>query len=293
VRDVRIFSVLGAVTAVRTLDSTATRQAHALSKFEARAIVGKLRSDSDRTALVALYALAMGVEPHEPARIRDAELISAIENAVDAERILFTRDGAFGGQQPHVEKGDAATSAAATLARAIMGSRGELAFEGRRYRLIGTERSESRDDSDGYRLVGPAETKTLLPRMAESIATTPAEKARWDEAVALATKQGQRREGLSLLRFVPVQAPTKTTTAEPAATPSQLRAKIAPDAWIEIEIVYDDGTAYLGNCVVEAPDGSVTEGPPDEDGVVRMKGLTPGACKFKLPALDTEVFKTA
>ena len=78
-------------------------------------------------------------------------------------------------------------------------------------------------------------------------------------------------------------------TAAPAdpAAPTQRETK---RDWIEIEIVYDDGTPYDGNCHVQLPSGAETDGAPDEDGVVRIDGLLPGSCRVSFPDLDASVW---
>jgi hypothetical protein len=96
--------------------------------------------------------------------------------------------------------------------------------------------------------------------------------------------------GLRLLRYTDSGGGVAAPSAEPASTPSQLRPKIAEDHWIEIEVVYEDGAPFDGNCVVELPGGRVTEGPPDEGGIIRIDGLTAGDCKLRIPDLDAETF---
>ena len=85
----------------------------------------------------------------------------------------------------------------------------------------------------------------------------------------------------------------KQNSDGPASTPSQLRPKVAPQDWIEIEVLYEDGVAFPGNCVVELPGGRSTEGPPGDAGIIRMDGIDPGSCKLTFPELDAAAFKSA
>jgi hypothetical protein len=65
-----------------------------------------------------------------------------------------------------------------------------------------------------------------------------------------------------------------------------VRDQIAEEHWIEVEIVYEDGTPYEGDCTLELPDGRKTKGPPGEKGIVRIDGTTPGSCKLSFEDLD-------
>lgn len=131
--------------------------------------------------------------------------------------------------------------------------------------------------------------------MAERIPSTSPEKAQWAKLVELLeeSKQGSKDgKSWSLLRYTPAAAPRVAPSTEPATTPSQLhrRGPATVEHWIELEIVYDDGTPYQGNCVVELPGGRTTEGPPGENGMVRLDGLASGNCQAWVPDLDAEVF---
>lgn len=97
---------------------------------------------------------------------------------------------------------------------------------------------------------------------------------------------------LSLLLYSPGGGTSDSPDdSDPAVTPSQLNT---PDThWIEVAIVYDDGTPYDGNCVLTVPGGRSNSGPPGANGTVRMDGLTAGDCKLQLPDLDAAAFKLA
>jgi predicted component of type VI protein secretion system len=64
-------------------------------------------------------------------------------------------------------------------------------------------------------------------------------------------------------------------------------------SWIEIEVVFDDGTPFTGNCVVDLPSNLRTDGAPDDEGLIRIEGIDPGSCKVSFPDLDGAVWDVA
>lgn len=71
-------------------------------------------------------------------------------------------------------------------------------------------------------------------------------------------------------------------------TPSQLAPKVAEQDWIELQLKWDDGSAYDGDFLLTLPGGRTTEGPPDEGGVVRVDNVDSGDCKLTFPGLSPD-----
>ena len=168
-----------------------------------------------------------------------------------------------------------------------MAGRPAIEFEGRQYRFVDAERSPRQKGESDFRLVPEAKARELVTRMAERLAKVPDERLSWKR---LADKLTDRRggAGILLMRNAP---PSGGSAARPAVeapltTPSQARAQVATQDWIEIKIEYTDGSPFDGNCIVELPDGRRTEGAPDSNGVIRVDGINPGSCKLSFPQLD-------
>jgi hypothetical protein len=283
VRQARILSSNGPITAVAAFQATAEQREEALSISEARGVVRSLRSDSNRRTLVDLYRISRGMGPDLPSSASDHDLVSAITGALEDGRVLFFEGWDFAPGRPRATAGSA-KSAVATVVRAIMGERKDLVFEGRRYRLVDASRSVERDRTESFRPVRPFEIPILVKKMADTVPKTPDERDQWAKAVKL-IDEPERNGALRILRYTPPISVAPPSSSGPATTPSQLRPLIADDDWIELVIVYDDGVAFTASCTVELPGGKVTEGPPDDGGLVRIDGLTTGACKLSFPDL--------
>ena len=64
--------------------------------------------------------------------------------------------------------------------------------------------------------------------------------------------------------------------------------------WIEIQLVDADGKPVPNEPYrIEAPDGTVTEGCTDSNGVARVDGIDPGNCKISFTALDQQAWSKA
>jgi len=289
-----VLSSGGALTATCVLAPTREHDPRALSPFDAQRVVQQLCWDADRTALLSLYDLATGAEAHTPAGMQSSHVVAVIESAARSGRIVFTKGWDFGDLQGLVGR-DHALSPAAALARTIMSShmgvRDELAFEGQRYRLVDADITSSAHGGDDFHPVAASEAPALLKRMADSLSTTAEQRARWAEALAFATEPAKGR-GIRLLRHIPARYTQSIELAAPAPPP-RARAPAAPEHWIEVEIVYEYGTPFMGNCVLTLPGGKVTEGPPGEGGLLCMDGLTAGTCKLRFPELDAGAFQPA
>jgi hypothetical protein len=297
---VRVLSSSGAVTANVVVGvggggsggGSGGHDQQALSRFDAQRVVQQLSQDDDRAGLLALYDLATGAEAHTPRGLKSGEMFSVVDSAVRSGRIVFTRGWDFGDLQGLVGR-EQASSATAALARAVMvmAGRSDLPFEGQRYRLVDADVTSGTHAEDDFRPVAAAEAADLFKRMTDKIPITPEQRARWTEALALVTAP-VKGHGLRLLRYTPARISEIAPPAAPAAPPRS-RQDSAPSHWIELEIVYEDGTPFTGNCVVTLPNGKVTEGPPGEGGLLCLDGLTGGTCKVSFPELDAATFKPA
>ena len=287
----------GPVTAVRSWHCPAELRPQALSRIQSLQIVAEIAREASPHLLANLCTLASGVEPPRSTTVACYSLVSDLESAVAAREILFIKGWDFARTLPGdaVEAG-AAESPAETLARQLMADRTEIKFEGRRYRWAGSKKAIEAAARQGYRPVPPTESVGLVKRMAEQVAATSDEHAVWSKAMkesAVKEPEGPAIGGgrLTLLRYLTTAGRAASSTAPEAITPSKLKADVAPEHWIQIEVVYEDGTPFEGSCVIELPDGRRSEGPPGEAGKIRIDALTAaGDCKVRFPDLDAGSF---
>jgi uncharacterized Zn-binding protein involved in type VI secretion len=62
--------------------------------------------------------------------------------------------------------------------------------------------------------------------------------------------------------------------------------------WVEIELVDQDGKAVPNEPYsIQLPDGTVSEGSTDSDGLARVDGIDPGNCQITFPSLDQRSWK--
>lgn len=85
-----------------------------------------------------------------------------------------------------------------------------------------------------------------------------------------------------------------------AAAPEAEGSAVAPaaveerTAWIEIELVDEEGTPVAGEKYrIELPDGSIREGVLDANGRAHIDGLDPGICTIAFPNLDASEWQSA
>ncbi|HXJ21350.1 MAG TPA: hypothetical protein VMT03_14055 [Polyangia bacterium] len=281
-QSVRLLAASGPVTAVLGSPGRAG-DTNAIRTNEARAILLELRRDEAWPALVALHELAMGFEVHLPSRVASEELAEGIEEALEAGRLWFYRGwgGLAGGAADGA--GAFANGPAAELARDLVGGQGDVFLDGRQYRLVPAGIVSAGFVGDDYRPVAPAEARGLIERMAARFTRRPDFRGRWEQAAGLLT-DGSDENGLMLLRYTPPSGGVAPADEAPATTPSQLKPAIAPEYWIEIELVYDDDTPFDGSSQLQLPGGRTIDATPDESGVVRVDGLTAdGDCKLTFP----------
>jgi hypothetical protein len=247
-----------------------------MSDLDVRRLVQGLQRDADRRTLLALSALAKGQSSYGGSTTSLGDLVAVVSDAVSRGRLAFFAGWGAPGAAPAATDGDDLGASV----RAVMGGETDLDFEGKRYRFVMTS-AVRRTLERGYRLVEGAQAADVVGRMAAALAETPDDEESWSDVVAeIGAAPAVSR--LRLLRYVP--RGSSTPSDEPALTPSQLRPKPVED-WIEISIVYDDGTPFTDDCVVELPGGRSTNGPPGEGGVIRMDGIPPGDCKVQFPTL--------
>jgi len=279
------------VTAVADGHATASEKQRVLSNAVARRILAELDRNASRADILSLFKVASSGAPHRMRNLPSSAVASAIRDAYDDGDFALVAGWDVGGAASVAVTAAAGDSTPAqALARQAMADRTEIPFEGRRYRIVATGEATpaaapSGNRSDSFRTVPLAEARPIVDRMAAR-ATSPQDRALWKQVVAsLSDKSGDR--SLRLLRDAPAPGMGEPDEAPAPAAPTQRETK---RDWIEIEIVYDDGTPYDGNCHVQLPSGAETDGAPDEDGVVRIDGLLPGSCRVSFPDLDASVW---
>jgi hypothetical protein len=277
----------GWITPLATWRATAEERDSALRPFQCSGIVRDLHRDGARHHLLALYRVATGMELYPPQEVSDHFVVAAIESAITDGRLILIP----GGDQGHRGAGQPSEAGAREteqdrLVKSVMGDRADVEFERHRYRLVAADRWSRQVSEGDYRLVLEGQAREVVTRMVDALAKTPDERTAWQQLAAALTDR-RNAVGILLLRHVPpttwIAKPTDVPVAPP---PAAAQAKVAPQDWIEIQIEYEDGSPFDGSCVVELPGGRSTEGPPDADGVVRIKGMDPGSCKLSFPALD-------
>lgn len=278
---VEFFSRHGTVTAVRTFGAGGQRLSGGAPRFEIQCTLLDLRRDGNRATLVRLYELATGTDLYRPSRVADDALVAGIRRAIDAGRLLFV---AGGGLSAGPSTGSEAAVSAADLAQGIMGQQAVFTFDGGRYRLVDAATAASYVQMGNYEHVPASETAALLALMVGRAPTTPAEQGLWAQVPSLMADPTGARGRLALLRYVPRAAPPPPDEAPPPTPPPP--PTIATQDWIEIQIVYDDGSPFADDCIVVLPGGRETEGPPDGQGMVRMDNIPSGSCMVRFPTLS-------
>jgi uncharacterized Zn-binding protein involved in type VI secretion len=98
-------------------------------------------------------------------------------------------------------------------------------------------------------------------------------------------------------------ASASASTAHPSAAPSAAPAASGeeapappdePQAWLEVELIGEDGQGVVGErYVIAPPTGAPITGFLDEDGRARLDGLVAGTCQISFPDLDSEAWQSA
>jgi hypothetical protein len=279
----------GPVSAVVGWGATEEQRARALSPIKARQIVGALSRNAARDALVDLYTLAQGARPFPLGSVKTETMVAAIQPAIDSGRLLLL-DGWDGGTGGSGGGGGGAGGDYGTpeqvLVRKVLDKRTTIGFQGKRYSFAPADDwfRTGQEHGSEFRVLSRADAMTIVDGMI--LAKVPGSAEDRDSWNALAGNLADRRgdDGIVVLRYEPRGMPTARRSVEAASTPSQLRPK--EDDWIELEVVYEDGTPYEGNCSLELPGGRKSDGPPSDKGIIRVDGLTTGSCKLSFPDLD-------
>ena len=274
----------GPVTGMASWQATSEERARAIPVFRARRIIAELDRSSARDVLVTLFELANGTAPSR--QTKTPTLVNKVTAAIAAERLLLVEGWELGQEvERRTALNDDLGSPAERLARTVMGHRPTVTFEGQRLRFVSAEvwfRGHNRSD---YRVVPEAQARDLLKRMSKQLATSPADKAAW-KSLGESLADRFKADAILLTQFVPPSPPPPRDVSKPVVTPSQARPPEKEKDWIEVKILFEDGTAFDGDCVIVLPDGRKTDGAPNDAGVVRIDGLDPGSCKLSFPSLD-------
>jgi hypothetical protein len=282
----------GSVTAVAGWRVSAPERLAALPAMRAIGLLRGLERDADRSRLVALYGLAAGAEPHAANRLTVSTLATGIRAALQSGKLLILAGRAEGHSSDVAPlSGGRTVSAEQRLISAVMTGRQALSLDGVRYRLVAVEPRTAPSGHNEYGPVPAAEATELVRRIGEAAAKAPAERARWAE-VRDAISRGDDQARIVLLRPRPASFVPAPLAEAPASDPPP-RTPVATQSWIEIAVVFEDGSPFPGNCVVELPGGIRSEGAPDEEGVIRIERIDPGACKVSFPELDASSWNAA
>lgn len=269
----------GWITPVAGLRATGEERARALNAFRCARIVRALQENA-RHDLLALHEAATGMALYAPRDVTDSVLVAAIEAALANGSLILL---ASRGERQH-------GSEAERLVNSVMRERTVMAFEGRKYRFIPSERSgrSGRSGEGDYRPMPEGEARELVARMAKQLAKSADDRASWTR-LAAALSVGPSGTRIVVLRYAPTGGRARPVDV-PAATPSQLRAEAAVKDWIEVQIQYEDGSPFDGSYAVLLPNGRKTEGTPNADGLVRIEDVDPGSCKLSFSQLDASVW---
>lgn len=285
------------MTAVAAWLATPEERGLALSPHESRAIVHGLIRNSASAPLMALFNLATGSDAGARTRPPNPhELITRIGTALERRTLLIvpawdvprSRRAPAGVAEREPTPDD-------QLAESLMRERRDSAFEGQRYQLVPIRRWRKRQrqssSSTDFRLMLPKDARTVLGRLSESPQASAGDRLLWKQALERLVDVNVARhtdEGVALLRYAPPIQRAVYEAAAPAPRPSQPRPLIATTDWIELEIVYEDGTPFAEDCALKLPDGRVTKGRAGKGGVVRVEGIDPGSCSFSLPNVQPD-----
>jgi hypothetical protein len=280
------------VTAVASWLATADERRLAFPWHESRAIVYGLLSSAATVPLMALFNLAVGHDSALRTRPPDRnELLTRIGTALERGRLLIvpgwdlprSASAPTGGAERPLTPDD-------RLAETLTGQRRDLSFEGQRYQLVPIDRWRERQrqasSSTDFRLLQPKEARSVISRLSESGQVSASDRLLWKQALERlfdGSVAKRSDEGVALLRYAPPVQRAMDEASAPPAPPARPRPRIAPTDWIELEIVYEDGTPFDEDCSLALPGGRVTTGPGDKNGVVRLEGIVPGSCAFSLP----------
>jgi len=282
---------VGPVTAIPAWRVPPENRARAMARYAARGAVSSLSLDASE-ALYALCGLATGDEANPLRRLDNDAVVQAIDAALAAGSLLLFAGWTSGPNELPAGGADTEqTSQDLTLIDEVMRGSDALPFEGNRYRFVAAGGPRWSLDRREEQAIPADRAHAIVASMTERIARNAVERASWT-ALAERLTDEDRGDGIRLVRVVYAADPVVPEAESSAVTPSAARAAAKVD-WVEISVLYEDGTPFTGNVVVELPDGRKTQGAPDENGVIRIDGLDPGSCKISIPDLDAGAWKQA
>jgi hypothetical protein len=280
----------GWVTAVPAWRASAEERDRALKAFQSARIVRDLQRGAGRSDLLALHEAAMGIELHSPRDVGDHALVAAIDAALSkGQLLLIPGSDLVPGAAHHRVEDSAHETEAGQLVKSIMRERSAIEFEGGRYRLMAVARWSGQSAERDYHHIPEAKARELVTRMSQTLAKSAEERGAWQRiAKQLTDRPGS--SGIVLTRNeprlrVPQEGPAEAPVSRPSPPPP-----VTEQAWVDIKITYEDGSPFTGNYVIELPGGRRTEGSPDGDGLVRLRGIDPGTCQLSFPELDADAW---
>ena len=265
----------------------------ALPCLRASWVIRQLERDGNRAVLMTLYGLATGADPEPQRRAPLSALVAKICAALESRRLLVL-PGDNASQLPDPTAAPAPARAGASqeqkVISSLMSGRPALIYDGTRYRLVAVGASKPVSGQSDYVTLPTDEAVAVASKMAETLAKSATDRSLWAQITEAVARPGDKAR-IVLLKWKPAAAAPAPAVAAPPSKPAP--PPVAKLSWIEIEIVFDDGTPFAGNCVVELPGGVRTEGAPDNEGLIRMENLDPGSCKVSFPDLDAAVWNVA
>ena len=165
------------------------------------------------------------------------------------------------------------------LVATIMGRRETIAFEGWQYRVVTLAAATARSRRDDFETVRVDDARVAMARLAGSPSFSPEQRDALKEAVdrLVDFRQAGVTGGLVLLRR-PMRARVKSSAAEPASTPSALRAAAKKDITLTFLEVGTGRPLAGAALVLAAPDGSESRVTTSSTGTITLTGLDPGQC---------------
>jgi hypothetical protein len=219
-------------------------------------------------------------------RIRDCDLRASVRQAIERRELVGLRlssdaDGTVSA------RGDLA-ELRKMAARIGERTRGVLVLKGQQYRIVVAVDPGRVGGAAGFDIVSANESRQLLGAV-ENDPTLDSELrsllVRVRERL-LPADPSLRSGGFVLLRKRR-QVWHERKDDRPALTPSQLAAAAKPVAWIEIELVDQDGNPVPNvEYRIECDDGRIRTGTTGPSGTAREEGLQDGNCKVSFPGLN-------
>ena len=219
------------------------------------------------------------------ASLRDDELLARVRRGVRNQELTILCES----DEDLVPEGSSSAEQRRLVRDIERKTRKRLAYSGRNYKLVADVDYPKLADRDSYEVVKYDEAARIL----DGIAKQGGEPGLSD---LLAKAKGKLThnwrpplmpDGLVLLRRSITPA-VVTPSSAPAMTPSQMAQLLKPKTWIELEVVYEDGTPYEGPNVVTYPGGGAHEKSLDGQGCWGLHEIDEGTYKFAIPPANGE-----